>query len=142
MEFTGAVLVCNKKITSAIENYRKTEKEWDDIWKPVVLRLNKEYGKLSWWKKMWHDGSAFGLWKWQYVLCVKHNAKNVTCKWDRVEKNLLDGGVITQGTYDKFKIYFNTYDYCDTLETLSICGEPVYLNTQQAAFVNRFYKGE
>lgn len=141
MEFTGAVLVCNKKITNAIENYREIEKEWDDIWIPIVKGLIDEYKELSWWKKFWHDGSAFGVYDYQYVMCIKYGAK-VNGKFDSVEKNLLNAGLITQEIYGIFETYFNSYDHSDTLEVLVKCGEPVYLNPQQASFVNKFYKEE
>lgn len=139
MEFNGAVLVCNKKIKNACENYNQIEEDCYSILNPLIKGLKEEYRNLCWLKRLLHDNSLFGLWDYQYALRVCHKAK-VECKWDRVEENLLSGGLITKETYREFGKYFNNYDYTNDLSEMIKCGEPVYLNPQQASFVNKFYK--
>ena len=142
MDFNGAVLVYNKRIQNACDNYKVMDKERDKFIKSVTDTLTQEFEGLSWWQKFcYNDDPLWGLEKFRYVLKKKYKVR-VISNWHKYDlDSLYQGHVISQEDYDKYDFGYHHGTSID-LMTLIRCGEPVYLNPQQARFVNRFYEEE
>ena len=142
MNFDGAVLVDNKRIQNACDNYKVMDKERDSYINNYITTLTKEFEDLSWWQKFWYeDCPVWGLEKFQYVLKKKYGV-GYRSNWTKdTLRGLYQGGVISEEDYDKLNFGYYHNIMVD-LMTMVRCGEPVYLNPQQARFVNKFYEDE
>lgn len=142
MSFSGAVLVDNKRIQNACDNYKVVSEERNEYVNKFIDILTQEFEGLSWWQKFcYNDDPLWGLEKFQYVLKKKYKV----FYGGRYSKHNLDGLykglVISEEVYDKYNFGYH-HDKRYDLMTMIRCGEPVYLNPSQAEFVNRFYNEE
>lgn len=145
MEFNGAVLVDNHKIENALENYKLLKEEYLKIEKGCQDKLSEEVGDLTWWENFKCDVSYD--WKKVYLCRYEHlfEVKDPDFYFSYLYK-FYKIGLITRETLYKYRAveeYNNHYvkkEIYKTLKTLEQAGTTVYLNPEQADFVNTFYK--
>ncbi len=139
MEFNGAVLVANKKIENALSNYTSLKREYEKEIKRCKDKLASQIDDLSWWDNfMCEEGDKdwFKVYKRKYKGWVSKYYKAWLFRFKGI-------GLVTEEFHAKHEdMDLNHYYYekeVYTLRSLSRAGEPVYLNPEQASFVNRFY---
>ena len=142
MNFDGAVLVDNRRIQNACDNYKVMSRERAEFINKFITILTQEFEGLSWWQKFcYNDDPIYGLEKFRYVLKKKYGVDYYSNWYEHDLIGLYKGGVISQEDYDKLNFGYYHNIMVD-LMTMVRCGEPVYLNPQQARFVNKFYEDE
>lgn len=141
MEFNGAVLVTNQKIENALENYKLLKGEYESEIARCEERLALEIGDLTWWNNFWKY-SRYSDWVNVYI----HKYKGYVDSFGGNDwfYNFYKLGLVEETTFQKLRdisinhIYYHRKDV--SLTSLVQAGTPVYLNPEQADFVNTFYK--
>lgn len=141
MEFNGAVLVANQKIENALKNYTSLKREYEKEIKRCEDKLASQLGDLSWWDNyICNDGDE----DWFKVYKRKYNGQYYRCFSNNWLDNFQSVGLVSEESYKKLKdMGENCYRYTKQfwpLSSLIRAGTPVYLNPEQADFVNTFYK--
>ncbi len=141
MEFNGAVLVDNQKIENALGNYKLLKKEYDSEIVRCEEKLASQIGDLSWWDNFWKY-KRYGDWANVYI--HKYNGHVSSVFYDDWIYNFWKIGLVSEESYKKFEDigenYYYYLKYLRPLGSLVKAGTPVYLNPEQAGFVNTFYK--
>lgn len=148
MEFNGAVLVDNKKIQSAVENYTKLRLDYLDEEKRCQDELASEINTLSRWE-LFKCNSDF--YDWAKVYYTKYKPLSVSVSPELQGSWLYRFykiGLLSKDALDKYRLveeYANDYTKCRIVKTLgmfTLVGEPIYLNEEQARFVGYFCEQE
>lgn len=141
MEFNGAVLVDNQKIENALENCSLLRLEYDLEISRCQEKLASQIGDLSWWDHIMCEGRRK---KWEKVYLRKYNGYISSVFYDDWIYNFWKIGLVSEESYKKFEDmgenYYYYIKYFRPLGSLVKAGTPVYLNPEQAGFVNTFYK--
>lgn len=140
MEFNGAVLVSNRKIENALNNYLSLKSEYEKEIKRCEDKLASQIGDLSWWDNfMYKDGDK----DWFKVYERKYKGKYLRFWRNTWLENFRSVGLVTMETYKVYEYIDDNLPYygkyASELKSLVQAGEPVYLNPSQASFVNKFY---
>lgn len=134
MKFNGAVLVENKRINNAYNNYSKINEHHKEVLEAAKEKAIAEVDTWSGFAKWWYkDETPFDMWVKRYRLSFFCSSVHTL--------------------YHKEFMSEDTYNWCDRsawglksdmndLYAFVSCGEPVYLNPHQARLVNEFYKEE
>jgi hypothetical protein len=134
MNFNGAVLVDNSKIYKAIDNFKEAYNENSAKMRNYTSRGTERYNDLSFWQKFWHS-NEFGTKCTTYLRAVS----KVDSVWD------VTAGMVVLGwlTHEEGNFYRNRTSYKtihnNLLDMIEV-GGPVYLNPEQAGFVNKYYR--
>lgn len=144
MEFNGAVLVDNKKIQSAIENYLEVKTEYLAEEKRCQEVLAAQIDTLSRWEKFWickdyKDWAKVYHTKYANLFVIKDLKYHGSWLY-----RFYKIGLLSKHTLDKCRLV-GEYDslwgkgnLAGTLKTFISAGEPAYLNEEQAEFVVDF----
>ena len=146
MEFNGAVLVTNQKIENALENYKLLKEEYLEIEKGCQDKLVEEVGDLTWWQNFKCD-SRDKNWekvyfcKYSHLITIKDPDFYFSYLYKFYKIGLIDNETLYKyRTVEKYDNHYTKKEIYKILKTLVKAGTPVYLNPEQAAFVNTFYK--
>lgn len=143
MEFNGSVLVDNKKIQSAIENYLEVKTEYLAEEKRCQEVLAAQIDTLSWWEKFWladyDDWGKVYHTKYDHLFVIRDHKYYGSWLY-----RFYKIGLLSKDTLDKYRSveeydsHWSKRNLAGTLETFISAGEPVYLNEEQAKFVVDF----
>lgn len=141
MEFNGAVLVDNQKIENALGNYKLLKEEYLEIEKGCQDKLAEEVDNLTWWENFKCDSRDKN---WEKVYTQKYKGYVSSIFYDDWIYKFWKIGLVSEESYKKFEgmgeNYYYYIKYFRPLGSLVKAGTPVYLNPEQADFVNTFYK--
>tara|TARA_S200002703_G_C3697206_1_gene214092 strand:- start:62 stop:520 length:459 start_codon:yes stop_codon:yes gene_type:complete len=146
VEFNGAVLVTNQKIENVLENYKILKEEYLKIEKYCQDELAAEVGDLTWWENFKCDSGCYDwakvyLCKYSHLITIKDPDFYFSYLYKFYKIGLIDKETLYKyRTVEKYDNHYTKRDIYKTLKTLVQAGTPVYLNPEQADFVNTFYK--